>query len=143
MAASPRYLTQAQVAALIEERDTLLEHVRQLQAALAPSAVLPRSWGLTPTEERLLRALRATGPNVLHQERAMMALYGTSDDAPEQRIIDTMISRIRGKLMRAEAGVEIETIPARGWRMTAESCARFDDLVAADLARWTSHERAA
>jgi len=136
MAVRDHHLTREQVIALLEERDTLREHVRLLEEALAPPALLPQAWRLTDTKERLLRALRAVGPNVLHHERAMLTLYGTWDDAPEQKIIDVWISKIRSKLQRAQAQITIETVWGRGWRMAAESCARFDELVAADRARW-------
>lgn len=136
MNASSHHLSRDQVVALLEERDTLLEQVRQLEEALAPTAVLPRAWRLTATEERLLRALRAVGPNVLHHERAMLTLYGMFEDAPQQKILDVLVCKIRRKLMEAQAQIRIETIWGRGWRLSAESCARFDALVAADRAAW-------
>lgn len=133
---APSNLSRDQAVALLEERDTLREHVRQLEEALAPTAILPRSWRLTATEERLLRAVRAVGPNVLHHERAMIILYGMLDDAPQQKILDVLICKLRRKLMEGQAQIRIETIWGRGWRMTAESCARFDEAVAADKAAW-------
>lgn len=136
MNASPHHLTREQVVALLEERDTLRETVRQLEEALVPTTILPRSWRLTSTEERLLRALRAVGQNVLHHERAMLALYGMIEDAPEQKIIDVWVHKVRTKLRHAQAQITIETIWGRGWRMTPEGCAQFDALVAADRARW-------
>ncbi|MBE7198377.1 MAG: helix-turn-helix domain-containing protein [Parafilimonas terrae] len=142
MNASPHNLSRQQVMALLEERDTLLEQVRQLEEALAPKAILPRTWRLTATEERLLRALRAVGPNVLHHERAMLALYGMLDEAPQQKILDVLICKIRRKLMEAQAQIRIETIWGRGWRLSPESCARFDALVGEDRARWTARARA-
>lgn len=142
MNASSHHLSRDQVVALLEERDTLLEQVRQLEEALAPTAILPRAWRLTATEERLLRALRAVGPNVLHHERAMLTLYGMFEDAPQQKILDVLICKIRRKLMEAQAQIRIETVWGRGWRLSAESCAQFDAAVAADAARWASPARA-
>lgn len=136
MSASSHHLTRDQVIALLEERDILRETVRQLEEALAPTTILPRSWRLTSTEERLLRAVRAVGPNVLHHERAMLALYGMIEDAPQQKILDVLICKVRQKLLHAQAQITIETVWGRGWRMSAESCARFDETVAADRARW-------
>lgn len=141
MNAPSHHLSRDQVVALIEERDTLLEQVRQLEEALAPTAVLPRAWRLTATEERLLRALRAVGPNVLHHERAMLTLYGMFEDAPQQKILDVLVCKIRRKLIEAQAQIRIETIWGRGWRLSAESCAQFDAAVAADAKRWTSFAR--
>lgn len=134
--AAPHHLTRKQVIALLEERETLREQVRQLEEALAPTALLPRAWRLTKTEERFIRAIRAVGPNLLHHERAMLTLYGMWEDAPEQKILDVMICKIRRKLMEAQAQIRIETIWGRGWRMTPEACAMFDAAVAADAARW-------
>lgn len=101
--ASPQNLTREQVIALLEERDTLREHVRQLEDLLAPHAVLPQSWRLCAQEEELLRAIRAVGPNVLHHERAMITLYGMWEDAPSLKTLDVMLCKIRRKLMRAQA----------------------------------------
>lgn len=140
---APSHLNRDQVIALLDERDTLREHIRQLEEALAPTSILPRAWRLTATEERLLRALRAVGPNVLHHERAMLTLYGMLEDAPQQKILDVMICKIRRKLMEGQAQIRIETIWGRGWRMTAESCARFDEAVAADQAAWGTFDPAA
>jgi len=130
-------------AALREENDALREEIRQLKEALAPTAILSRAWRLSKMEERLLRAIRAVGPNLLHHERAMLILYGMWEDMPEQKILDVMICHIRRKLMHAQAQIRIETVWGRGWRMTPESCAMFDAAIAADLARWDQQRSAA
>jgi|GEM_PF-2957957 len=143
MSASPHNLSREQVIALLEECDTLREHVRQLEEALAPTIVLPKAWRLTTTEERFIRAIRAVGPNVLHRERGLLALYGMWDEVPDQKIVDVWVHKVRTKLRHAQAQITIETVWGRGWRMTAESCARFDAIVAVDRARWASGERAA
>lgn len=127
---------EARLNALRDENETLREQIRQYQEALAPRALLPKSWRLTGKQETLLRALRAVGPNVLHHERAMLALYDMWEDAPDQKILDIMICHIRRKLMEAQAQIRIETVWGRGWRMTPESCAMFDAAIAADAARW-------
>lgn len=142
MSASPHTLSRDQVIALLEERDTLREQVRQLEEALAPMAILPRAWGLTRNEETFLRAIRAVGPNVLHRERALIAVYGMWEEAPDQKIADVLLSKVRGKLMRAQAQIHIETVWGRGWRMSAESCARFDQAVSSDRALWDAPARA-
>lgn len=131
------------IAALREENEILREQVRQHQEALAPTALLPRAWRLTKTEERFLRAIRAVGPNLLHHERAMLTLYGMWEDMPEQKILDVMLCKIRRKLMHAQAQIRIETVWGRGWRMPPEACAAFDAAVAADLARWDQQRSAA
>ena len=136
---SPEQIIRAQR----DEIEPLREKVRQYEEALAPRGLLPRAWRLTGKEETLLRALRAVGPNVLHHERAMLALYGMWEDMPEQKIIDVFICKLRRKLMEAQAQIRIKTVWGRGWRMTPESCAMFDAAVAADQARWDRQRRAA
>lgn len=110
----------------------LIETVRQLQEALAPTVVLPAAWRLSRKEETLLRALRGLNGHVLHRERAMLTLYGTWEDAPDQKIIDVFICKIRRKLMLAQARITIDTSWGRGWRMTPEACERFDAAIEAD-----------
>ena len=141
--ASPHHLTREQVIALLEERETLREHVRHLEDLLVPHAVLPQAWRLTTKEEQLLRAIRAVGPNVLHHERAIIALYGMWEDAPGQKTFEVLLCKIRRKLTEAQAQIRIETVWGRGWRMTPESCAMFDAAVAADQARWDQQRSAA
>jgi DNA-binding response OmpR family regulator len=130
-------------AALRDEIDTLREEIRQYREALAPYAILPREWRLTEMEECLLRAMRAVGPNLLRHERAMLALYGTTEDAPEPKGLDRFICKIREKLERARPPIRIETVHGRGWRLTPESCAAYDAAVTADVARWDQARRAA
>lgn len=118
--------TPAQVARLIEERDNLKEMVRQMEEALSPCFALPTEWGLTRTEERFLRAIRSASPNVTHRERAMSAVYGLSDEVPQDRTLDVHLTKIRAKLRQADSGIEIETVWGRGWRLDAANAGRFD-----------------
>ncbi|MCJ2069582.1 helix-turn-helix domain-containing protein [Methylobacterium sp. J-030] len=128
--------------ALLEERDTLREDVRQLEEALTSMIVLPKAWRLTTTEERVICAIRAVGLNVLHRERGLLALYGLWDEVPDQKNINVWICKIRQKLREAQAEITIETVWGRGWRMTAESWVRFDAFIAADRPRWGTPSRA-
>ncbi len=98
------------VASPREQNVVLREQVRQLQQALAPVALLPGHWRLTTTKERLLRAIRAVGPNLPLHERAMLALYAMWEDAPEQKLLDVLVCKIRRKLMEAQAQIRIERI---------------------------------
>lgn len=127
-------LTPAQVARIVEERDALLETVRQMEEALAPPYVLPPAWGLTRTEERFLRAIRSASPHIVHRERAMIAVYGLADEAPQEKTLDVYLTKIRAKLRQADTGVEIETVWGRGWRLDPVSAARFDAATKAALA---------
>lgn len=125
-------LTREATARLQDECDELRERVRQLEEALTPTILLPRAWRLTRMEGRMLRLLRAGGGNVVHHERAMIALYGMWDEAPQQKILDVLICKCRRKLMEAQARITIETIWGRGWRLTLPSIDAFDIAVAAE-----------
>lgn len=125
-------LTRAQVIALLEERDTLRETIRRYEELLKPTVVLPRAWRLTGSETQLLLAIRAVGLNVLHKERAFIAMYGMfDDDAPEMKTLDVFICKLRRKLMEAQTRISIETVWGRGWCLDADSLARLNDAIAA------------
>lgn len=143
MNAHVQNFTPPQVARLIEERDALRETVRQMEEALAPPYVLPPAWGLTRTEERFLRAIRSASPHIVHRERAMVAVYGLADEAPQEKTLDVYLTKIRAKLRGASTGVEIETVWGRGWRLDAVSAARFDAATKAALAAIHRAQRAA
>lgn len=132
MSAHPHDLTRAQVAALIEERDTLLETVRQLREVLVPPAALPRGWALTVSEERLLLALHAVGTGVLTRERAIAALFHDRTETPTARSIDKHVCLLRRKLRAAGAGIQVETIRYHGFCLTAASRARLNAAITAD-----------
>lgn len=75
-----------------EERDALLETVRQMEEALAPPYVLPTHRWLTRMEERVLRAIRSTSPHIVHRERAIVAVYALSDVAPRKKTPDVYMT---------------------------------------------------
>lgn len=125
------HLSRHQVIALLEERDTLREQVRQLEELLRPTIILPAACRLTRREADFLNVLRAASPNVVHRERMLIALYGLIDEAPEPKILDVYLCKVRRRLMEAQARVEIETVWGRGWRLSPESVVRFDEAVAA------------
>ncbi|MBX9596069.1 MAG: helix-turn-helix domain-containing protein [Roseomonas sp.] len=125
-------LSRAQVIALLEERDTLRETIRRYEELLKPTVLLPRSWRLTGSETQLLLAIRAVGLNVLHKERAFIAMYGMfDDDAPDMKTLDVFICKLRRKLMEAQTRISIQTVWGRGWCLDADSLTRLNDAVAA------------
>lgn len=75
--------------------------------------------------------LRSAAPNVVHRERMLIALYGLIDEAPEPKILDVYLCKVRRRLMEAQARIDIETVWGRGWRLSPESVARFDEAVTA------------
>lgn len=126
----PHNLTRAQVIALMEERDTLKEALRQMEQAMAPVMQLPREWRLTGCETKFLFAVRAVAPNVAHKERVLIAMYGVLDqDMPDQKVIDVYACKVRRKLMAVQAQIHIETVWGRGYRLSPESLARLDTAI--------------
>lgn len=119
---------------LREENETLREHVRQLEEAIVPAIPLPRSWRLTAHQGRLLCAIRAAAPHIFSRERAVLVIYGSSEDHPTWRVMDAQVCYARRSLKRADAPITFETVPGVGWRMSPESCAAFDAAVTADQA---------
>lgn len=130
MPLNPDCLSRAQIVALLEERDILREAVEIQRRALLPIVTLPACWGLSPRQSDMLLAIRGASPNVAHRERIMMAVYGKMNgDAPDVRVLDVMIARVRQKLARAGSGISIETSWGRGWRLDAENAARLQDHI--------------
>lgn len=103
------------VAALREENDELRERVRQLGEQLASTKfAFPRDLGLTPTQILILRHLLTR--DVITRNSAMLLLYSDrAHDEPGLNNVDVHISRIRRKLR--PAGIQIENVWGRGWRV--------------------------
>lgn len=118
-------MNEAQLRARIE---VLEEENRQLRQQLVPAIAVPSDWRLTPMETRLPLALRAASPNIVSRERAMLALYGF-DDAPEAKILDQFLCRLRGRLADLRLSVLVENVYGRGWRLSHESARAFDDAL--------------
>lgn len=118
-------MSEAQLRARIEE---LEEEVRQLRQQLVPVIALPKAWGLTTFEARLLLAIRSASPNLVTRNRAMVALYGVND-APEYNVVDTLLSRMRQRLAAIGLPVVIENRRGLGWRMSRMSARAFDDAL--------------
>ncbi len=119
-------MTEAQLRDRIE---VLEEENRQLREQLVPAIALPKAWGMTGMEARLLLAIRAVSPNLLTRHRAMLALYGF-EDGPTGNSLECFLTHARQKLTAAGVAVTIENHRARGWRMTHESARAFDDALA-------------
>ncbi len=67
------------------------------------------------------------------RESAFIVLYGArSDEAPEPKILDVLLSRMRHKL--AKFGITINTQPGTGWSMTAENRAKLKALTISSVA---------
>ncbi|MGX7708008.1 winged helix-turn-helix domain-containing protein [Methylobacterium sp. Gmos1] len=110
---------------LLEEIDTLREAVRRYEELLKPSLYAPLSWRLTPHEEAVLLVLYGAKTRVVHRERMLIGVYGILADAPEQKILDVFVCKVRRKLMEAQTRISIDTVWGRGWRLNEENHARL------------------
>lgn len=128
---------------LREENETQREYIRQLEEALAPDTPLPRAWKMSKSQSRFLWALRNAAPDFLKRERGMLAVYRSSDEFPATRSLDNQLRFIRRNFREIGVPITFESFKGIGWRMPPESCAIFDDAVAADQARWPAMGRAA
>lgn len=103
---------------LRHELDEALETIRQLRAQLVPTLSFPPSWCLTPKESALLAFLVARSPRPTSHEQILDAIYQGYDEAPQPKLVDVYIFRLRGKL--APVGVEIRTHRGFGFFIAAE-----------------------
>lgn len=106
---------EAQVADLEEEKLRLQEELdfeRYGEAGWEP----PRAFGLTKKEAAVLKAL--TGRQRCSKEYLLDAIYGVAEDAPQMKIIDVFICKLRAKLR--PHGIAIETIWGEGFELSAD-----------------------
>lgn len=105
----------AQLRDQLSERD---EEIRQLRAELAGPRLLP-GWlpYLTGKEQQFLRALASR--EFLSKEAILIAVYGSTDDAPDVKIVDVFVCKLRRKL--ATYDITIETVWGKGYRLSRES----------------------
>jgi DNA-binding response OmpR family regulator len=102
--------------------EELEEEVRQLREQLAPQIYWAPDLGLTNLDKRVLEALLGRSPTPLTRERIMVAAYPDPDRAPDAKIVDTVICRMRKRL--ALHGVRIGTGGYNcGWFIDKENAA--------------------
>lgn len=68
------------------------------------------------SEAKLLAVLLQKSPLLVTKEQLMDAMYFDTSEAPEPKIIDVFVCKIRNKLKAFGAGQVIETIFGRGYR---------------------------
>ena len=95
----------------VADRDDIIRQLREI--VTGPPIELRRHWKLTISEERVLVSL--LGGRLMSRSQLMFMLYQDLPDAPDEKLVDVYMSKIRTKL-RAD-GIEIETLYNRGWRM--------------------------
>lgn len=100
----------------IEERD---ETIRQLRAELSGPDELP-GWlpHLTGRESDFLRVL-ASRDRLLTKEALYVAVYGSTDNGPDLKIVDVIICKLRRKLI--DHGIIIETVWGQGYKLDRDS----------------------
>lgn len=106
------------IAAVEAENDELRERVAQLERLIMAEDPLPLEWGLTETEEKVVRCLIAR--DLASKETIHFALYGSiGDEGADPKIVDVLICKARPKL--APFGIEIETQWGRGYRLSPDA----------------------
>ena len=98
--------------------DELEEANRQLTNALAPTLSLA-PLGLGASAARFAEPLLAASPALVSRDRAMLALYGFRNDAPEPKILDVYLCHIRRAL--EPIGARVATHWGRGWSIDRAS----------------------
>lgn len=100
---------------LMIERDELLERVAALETILVYHKPLPASWGLSPSEERIVRHLLAR--DTATHESVMTVLYDARGlERPSDKTINVMVCRIRKKLGRLGYGLSgLQNHWGHGW----------------------------
>jgi len=112
-----------------ERIEELEEEVRQLKIqirdTLSPVTLFPLSWGLTPTQERLLAALYRAAGSLTH-EQCFAAIGSRADDM--RSLVAVQISKLREKIK--PLGLKVVNRWAIGFEMPPESKA----IVSASIA---------
>ncbi|BCH63023.1 hypothetical protein RvVAT039_02390 [Agrobacterium vitis] len=112
----------------IELHEVAEEAARQTRKLLsAPDVELRADLNLTPKERALLSALAAKKGAVVSKEALLHLTYGSSDDAPDVKILDVMICKIRPKL---PLSVRIETRFGQGYVLIGAWKDLFEKAVA-------------
>jgi DNA-binding response OmpR family regulator len=105
------------IRALVIERDTLSEELRQVRRELtAENLEFPREWGLTLQMAAMLRRLLA-GPGAVRTSALLEAsrVETARTDDPTPNIVSVRICNLRAR------GFEIETVYGVGYRLSSAS----------------------
>lgn len=132
------------IAALRSEIETLKERICQLMLAhRGPDQLLidlRDRLGLTYSEAEITAMLLTR--NMVTRDSAYTVMFGERKDAPDPKIFDVFLCKVRPKLKYR--GVDIETIWGRGWSMTQENKDRLRALLPRrDKAVPSEHSQAA
>lgn len=125
-----------EIADLRGQIEDLKAEKRDLLAQLVPSELrdnFPSKWALTPTESAMLAFLVARAPATRTKEQILSAIYPNIDDAPELKIIDVFVCKLRKKIDRF--GLKIETVWGYGYRISRQTADEIAAICAAHGAR--------
>lgn len=86
---------------------------------------LSQTFGLSPKVASLFGFLLQNPQVVLPKQRLLSALYGYSDDTPEEKIIDVFLCQLRRKLPE---GIQIQTVWGQGVTLVATQ-ERIDEIL--------------
>lgn len=104
------------IAELRDENGLLREQVRQLNALLMPAILFPKSWRLSKQERRCVGSLYASRNGFRTKEALHTAISNDIEVETDEKLVDVIICKIRGKLPDM---VTIETIWGEGYRIPA------------------------
>ena len=119
--------------------DELEEEVRQLREQLVPPLAFPTKWRLAPPESAVLAFLYVRHPHVMCRERILAAVWGHHQNAPEDKILDLTIYRLRTKLQ--PHGIVIETHWGGGYSLSRKSLTILQCLFGDRRASWRNAMR--
>lgn len=118
-------------AALRDRIDYLEAENAQLRKQLAVDVIddfavrCRRAFGLTATEAHILNVLMRRAQ--VAKASLFEALYGDRIAAPEPKVLDVMVHKLRRKI--GQRGIQIETIWGVGYRLTPDMRAKIEALL--------------
>ena len=117
----------ARIEALEAEILRLRDRIEQLETTLGLDMPAPVFLGLTVHEATLFGALMRRG--VMSKAQLLTAVYGgrPDGDAPEIKIIDVFVCKLRRKL--SAFGIKVETVWGVWYRLPADMKARAEVLI--------------
>lgn len=110
---------------LREQNETLKERIRQLEQALGYEMDTPPKWEMTRGEAIIFSSLIVKG--FCSYNCLQIALHFDQwREIPDKTSVHAMMWRVRRKI-RGD-GLEIESVPGRGYRISPETKKRYFDL---------------
>jgi DNA-binding response OmpR family regulator len=105
-----------------------LERIRQLESVIGLDARMPRALRLTNAEDDIVAMIAKRAPNCMDLTKMHYAIYGARIEAPDVKIIQVQITKIRPKLLNH--GIALETWWGRGYSMSLTDLDKLKSLYA-------------